>query len=119
MNDHLFTDDGPIESNWVPLCIHCDALITPENDSGWEKFTQGGTETQSVCNDCNISSWEKMSYKFQYTRCEGESCEVYLSRDGRLYSAIFPRDQAESFSKLPLSAGVAWIDGFDPMKEVA
>ena len=43
----------PIRSNRKMICLHCGMPITPENDSGWEAFTQDGATTQPVCETCD------------------------------------------------------------------
>lgn len=49
----LTTTEGPIESNDVPLCLFCGWPIYPDNDSGWEAFTEDGHTTQPVCIRCD------------------------------------------------------------------
>ena len=43
-----------IHSNHVWICVRCRELITIENYSGWEAFTENGQTTQPVCSFCNL-----------------------------------------------------------------
>ena len=43
----------PLDSNRLPWCVHCKEPITPENDSGWEAFTEDGITSQAICKNCN------------------------------------------------------------------
>lgn len=42
-----------IQSNDLPWCLRCGVQIAPENDSGWEAFTEDGRTTQKMCKKCN------------------------------------------------------------------
>lgn len=47
-----------IRSNRERTCLRCGCKITPENDSGWEKFTGevdgcGNQITQPICKVCD------------------------------------------------------------------
>jgi hypothetical protein len=42
----------PINSIDFDFCAECGVKITPDNDSGWERFINGHT-TQKVCIDCD------------------------------------------------------------------
>ena len=43
----------PIQGNDIPVCIRCGCVITEENDSGWEAFTEDGRTTQALCKSCD------------------------------------------------------------------
>jgi hypothetical protein len=55
--DKALSLDGknPIESNGNKWCARCKMKITPENDSGWEVFVEGG-KTQPICVFCNVET---------------------------------------------------------------
>jgi hypothetical protein len=48
-----FGTEEPIQSNELPICIHCGEPITEVNDSGWEAFTEDGRTTQKICISCD------------------------------------------------------------------
>ncbi len=42
----------PIDGNSIPACLDCEEVITEDNDSGWQAFTEDGRTTQAVCDGC-------------------------------------------------------------------
>ena len=62
--------DKPIHSNQQKTCLWCGVTITPENNSGWEAFTEDGIMTQPVCKLCDSEP------------SGGEKCEVWWQREG-------------------------------------
>jgi hypothetical protein len=49
----LTTALGDIISNKSKYCVRCGALLTQDNDSGWEVFVTANV-TQSICVFCEI-----------------------------------------------------------------
>ncbi len=52
--------EGPIRSNKAKYCLRCGALLTKDNDSGWEGFVSGNV-TQPICVVCNAEDLENFS----------------------------------------------------------
>jgi len=51
----------PMQSNGIPVCLRCGVAITPENDSGWEAFTEDGRTTQPTCKKCQDEDSKRTS----------------------------------------------------------
>ena len=47
-------DLSDIRSNDEMICLHCGDVITLDNYSGWEAFTEDGKTTQLICKFCDM-----------------------------------------------------------------